>query len=73
MPETTIIHVDDDGFGIPEAEREAVFETGDSGDGGTGLGLGICSCIAVAHGWSMELMESADGGVRFEFSGVELG
>ena len=66
-------YVEDDGSGIPEAEREAVFEPGYSGDDGTGLGLGICRCIAAAHGWEMVLTESADGGVRFELSGVTMG
>ncbi|MFB6068476.1 MAG: PAS domain S-box protein [Halobacterium sp.] len=60
--------VADDGPGIPEHERDDVFEMGytDSSDG-TGFGLAIVSRIADNHGWDVELTESADGGARFEF------
>lgn len=64
-------YVADDGPGIPEADREQVFEPGYSdGDGGTGLGLQIVEQIALAHGWSIALRESEHGGARFEFRGV---
>jgi PAS domain S-box-containing protein len=65
--------VEDDGPGVPPDVREDVFElgftTGD-GDEHSGMGLGIVSEIADAHGWSVDLTESADGGARFEFAGV---
>ncbi|ESP87432.1 multi-sensor signal transduction histidine kinase [Candidatus Halobonum tyrrellensis G22] len=64
--------VTDDGPGVPEAERETVFETGYStNDAGTGFGLDIVRSVAEAHGWSISLAESRTGGARFEFSGVE--
>lgn len=64
--------VSDDGQGIPPVDGERIFEPGYSNaDGGTGLGLPIVERIAVAHGWTVSLAESADGGARFEFSGVE--
>jgi hypothetical protein len=64
-------YVADDGPGIPEADREQVFEPGYSdGDGGTGLGLQIVEQIALAHGWRIALRESERGGARFEFRGV---
>jgi PAS domain S-box-containing protein len=66
-------YVADDGAGIPEAEREAVFEAGYSGDGGTGFGLSIVERVAEAHGWSVRLAPAEDGGARFEFTGVEEG
>jgi len=59
--------VEDDGSGIPEADRAEVFETGYSTDpDGTGFGLAICERIADAHGWAIEATDGADGGARFE-------
>jgi PAS domain S-box-containing protein len=65
--------VEDDGVGIPLEEHEQVFESGFSTDTeGTGFGLTIVSEVADAHGWDVALAESADGGARFEFTGVEI-
>jgi PAS domain S-box-containing protein len=65
-------YVADDGPGIPPERREKVLEYGvtDSKDG-TGIGLAIVSEIAQAHGWSVTVTESDDGGARFEFTGIE--
>jgi len=64
--------VADDGPGVPPDERERVFEYAyTTDDEGTGLGLAIVEAIARAHGWSVEMAESADGGARLVFSGVE--
>jgi GAF domain-containing protein len=64
-------YVEDDGPGIPPAERERVFESGVSGaDGGTGLGLSIVERVATAHGWSVRATEGDGGGARFEVTGV---
>ena len=53
--------------------REQVFELGHTGtDDGTGFGLAIVKDIAEAHGWSVRVTESDDGGARFEFADVEL-
>ncbi|WP_435319463.1 PAS domain S-box protein [Haloarchaeobius sp. TZWSO28] len=63
--------VADDGPGIPEKEREKVFEYGYSTDEhGTGFGLSIVESIAVAHGWNVTATESESGGARFEFSSI---
>ena len=63
--------VADDGPGIPADERDRVLEAGYSRtEEGTGFGLAIVERIASAHGWSVALVESADGGARFEFTGV---
>jgi PAS domain S-box-containing protein len=64
-------YVADDGPGIPESEREAVLESGYSGDGGTGFGLAIVNTIADAHDWDVTITESDDGGARFEFTEQE--
>jgi signal transduction histidine kinase/PAS domain-containing protein len=65
--------VSDDGPGIPDADREAVFESGYSTTtDGTGFGLSIISQIAAAHGWTVTLTESDAGGACFEFTGVDV-
>jgi signal transduction histidine kinase len=57
----------DDGPGVPAGVRNRVFERGHSGrDGGTGLGLTVVRRIVRAHGWAVDLVESRDGGARFE-------
>ena len=64
-------YVADDGPGIPEADREKVFESGFStSEEGTGFGLAIVKEIATGHGWEIRAAESDDGGARFEIHGV---
>ncbi len=65
------IHVDDDGPGIPAANRDDVFrpfvrldEARNQDAGGTGLGLSIARDIARAHGGDITLGDSALGGLR---------
>jgi PAS domain S-box-containing protein len=63
------IAIEDDGPGIPEDEREAVFEHGYSTrEGGTGFGLHIVERVADAHGWSVAMAESESGGARIELN-----
>jgi two-component system sensor histidine kinase KdpD len=61
--------VNDRGPGIPEAERETVFQPyvrGDrSGRRGTGLGLAVCRAIARAHGAQLLLRTREGGGSSF--------
>jgi signal transduction histidine kinase len=65
-------YVADDGPGVPESDRETVFDRGyTTTDGGTGFGLAIVRDIAQAHDWAVTLTESASGGARFEFTGVD--
>lgn len=68
------VFVADDGPGIPADDRDSVFDHGYStSEDGTGFGLSIVRSIVEAHGWSIDVTESEDGGARFEISGVEPG
>jgi two-component system osmolarity sensor histidine kinase EnvZ len=59
------VTVDDDGPGIPEAQREEAFRPfATLSAGGTGLGLAIARDIARAHGGDIVLEESPLGGLR---------
>lgn len=65
--DTVLTTVNDEGPGIPEACREAVFERfvrcaeGDNAPRGAGLGLYIVKAIAEAHGGSVRA-EAGEGG-----------
>ncbi|MEP9352919.1 ATP-binding protein [Xanthobacter sp. KR7-65] len=66
-----IVTVDDDGPGIPEAQREEVFrpflrldDARNQDAGGSGLGLSIARDIARAHGGEVMLSDSPMGGLR---------
>ena len=68
-----VLAVDDDGPGIPVADRERVFdrwvrldEARDRGQGGSGLGLALVREIAKLHGGDVSVTDSALGGARFE-------
>jgi signal transduction histidine kinase len=63
--------VEDDGPGIPDAERERIFDRFHRTDGsrsrslgGSGLGLAIARAIVVAHGGHIWADQSLDGGAR---------
>lgn len=71
------LRVMDSGPGVPEAEREAVFErfvrVPDTAQEGSGLGLAIVRDIVALHGATVELTDSPLGGagvrIRFAASG----
>jgi signal transduction histidine kinase len=66
-------YVADTGPGIPESDREEVFEAGYStNEDGTGFGLRIVQQIANAHGWEITVTESEQGGAWFDVTGVEF-
>ena len=66
-----MVHVDDEGDGIPEEELEKVFrpfyrlESSRSRDtGGTGLGLSVARTVFRAHGGDVVLSNRPEGGLR---------
>lgn len=66
-------YVEDNGSGISEEDHDHVFDTGYSTvENGTGFGLSIVKQVADAHDWHIHITEGADGGARFEITGVEF-
>ena len=65
-------YVEDDGTGIPEDDREKVFDSrySTSADG-TGFGLTIVNEVVSAHGWEIHLTDAKSGGARFEVTGID--
>ena len=69
-PEHVVIHISDNGPGIPEAELEAVLqpfyrvETSRNRDtGGTGLGLAIAAQLTAQLNGTLQLNNCAEGGL----------
>jgi two-component system sensor histidine kinase RstB len=67
-----VVHVDDDGIGIPPEDRESVFSaftrldrSRDRATGGYGLGLAITRRVLELHGGSATADASPLGGARF--------
>jgi len=72
MARSVVVTVDDEGPGIPVAEREHVFEpfarlpgARVRADTGSGLGLAIARRIATLHGGTLGVDEAPGGGARF--------
>ena len=70
-----LVAVHDDGAGIPEAERDRVFErftrldeARDRDEGGSGLGLAIVRELVRAHGGEVRLGDTPGGGLRVELT-----
>jgi PAS domain S-box-containing protein len=64
-------YVADDGPGIPEDQRDEIFQQGVThATEGTGYGLAIVADIADGHGWEVGVTDSAEGGARFEIDNV---
>jgi PAS domain S-box-containing protein len=71
--EVALVTVRDQGPGIPEDEREAVFDTfvqsstTQTNAGGTGLGLSICREILTLHRGHIWVENGPEGGAVFAF------
>ena len=66
-------YIEDDGPGVPEAERDDVFRAGYSTSAeGVGFGLSIVERIVDEHGWAIRVTDGREGGARFEITGVEF-
>jgi signal transduction histidine kinase len=70
-----VLLVDDDGPGIPEAERARVLErfvrlddARARDEGGSGLGLAIVAELVAAHGGTVTIADSPLGGARVRLS-----
>ncbi|MFE3741004.1 ATP-binding protein [Streptomyces sp. NPDC059134] len=68
-----VLAVADDGAGVPEAERERIFErfvrlddARSRDDGGAGLGLAIARDVAERHGGTLTVGGAPSGGALFE-------
>lgn len=68
-----VLEVSDDGSGVPEGERDRIFErfvrlddARTRGDGGAGLGLAIARDVAARHGGTLTVEEAPGGGALFE-------
>jgi signal transduction histidine kinase len=64
--------VEDNGPGVPPAERERIFEEfyrmddpTTSAAGGTGLGLALARRVATGHGGTLTVEDAPGGGARF--------
>ncbi|WXL27655.1 ATP-binding protein [Ectopseudomonas mendocina] len=65
--EAFVLHVDDEGPGVPERQLEQVFEPHfrlAGGQQGYGLGLGIARSLAHSHGGEVTLQNLREGGLR---------
>ncbi len=67
------ISVCDDGPGLPEAEKEKIFEkfyrgSTSAATAGAGLGLSICRAIVNAHAGEISAVSSPEGGACFAFT-----
>lgn len=64
--------VEDTGDGLPEVPPQSLFGWGASVNGNSGTGLAIVKRITDLHGWEISATEPAEGGARFEITGVTI-
>lgn len=69
------VKVIDTGIGVPEDQRESIFQAFEQGDtsterqfGGTGLGLAVTKKLVVLHGGTIGVRPGPEGGSEFFFT-----
>ncbi|MEA2716961.1 MAG: hypothetical protein QOI99_1278 [Actinomycetota bacterium] len=64
------IWVSDEGIGVPDWERQRVFEPFRRGEGSwsSGVGLAICKAVVEAHGGHIRVERTPGGGATFAFT-----
>ncbi|UGQ13469.1 HAMP domain-containing histidine kinase [Yinghuangia sp. ASG 101] len=72
VPGRAVVEVRDDGPGVPEADRERIFdrfvrldESRQRASGGSGLGLAIVRELVLAHGGDVRVEDAPGGGALF--------
>lgn len=75
LSDSIVIKIEDNGSGIPDSDKERVFERfyrlDDSrarDTGGTGLGLAIAKEAVVMHGGTIEILDSEENGCIFKIT-----
>ncbi len=70
-----VVSITDQGPGVPDELKEKIFDKFFQAEGGarlrkvtTGLGLTFCKLVVQAHGGSIRLEDSGEGGARFVFN-----
>jgi signal transduction histidine kinase len=61
------LRVADEGIGVPDWERQRIFEPFRKGEGSrsSGVGLAICKAIVEAHGGTIDVERTVGGGATF--------
>ncbi len=60
-PGEVVLHIEDNGRGVPEDLGERIFDPMVSGRGSTGLGLAMAREIIESHGGSLTLLPTSSG------------
>ncbi|WP_087024587.1 ATP-binding protein [Thaumasiovibrio subtropicus] len=66
-----VLHIDDDGPGIPESARDTIFKAGkrlDETTEGSGLGMAIVTDIVTLYGGDISIEHSPLGGTRIRLA-----
>ncbi len=72
-PTDTGFYVEDDGPGIPDDDKDEVFDHGfTTSTDGSGYGLSVVRTIVNAHGWDVVAVDADGGGARFEITGIDF-
>jgi len=69
-PDTVVVVIADDGWGIPDEVRDDIFEMGKKGpeSDGTGFGLGLARALVESYGGGVEVRDSERGGAEFRIT-----